>query len=134
MHEINFIWRKWPFMQGPAVTLPCFTLRVVTIPSDAKEIRKHIHWSNIPDSMNDYALNQAIKKLNEDRNMHVVCPWDTRINLVRNRNINILKRAACLDDYRRVYPTNKRILFIYNLSELLLLNLQLQFMDRRFIN
>ena len=49
--------------------------------------------------------------------MHVQCPWDSRINLVRNRNINVMKRALCLDDYRRVYPTDKRLLFVYSISE-----------------
>ena len=57
MHEINFIWRKWPFTVGPAITLPCFTLRVMQVPTSAKEVRKHIHHSNIPDSMGDHAIN-----------------------------------------------------------------------------
>ena len=51
--------------------------------------------------------------------MHVLCQWDTRINLVRNMNINIMKRAACLDDYRRIYPADKKLLFVYSLNEAL---------------
>ena len=93
----------------------------------------------MPNGSSDYNLNKAIQKLNRDRNMHIYCPWDSKLNFKRNKTINRLKRAACLDDYRDVYPTGHGLIFVYQIKPGLLFmeNYQLTILNLyslRYIN
>ena len=115
MKDISFIWKRWPKTAADVVHTPSFSLRVIKLPKDAQTFRKHMNQSQYP-SLSDYHLDNALDKLKTDRNMHVLIPWDSKINFRRNKTINRLKRAACLTDYRDIYWTGKDLVYVYTLK------------------
>ena len=111
----SIIWQTWHKTAADIIHTPCFSLKVLKLPKDAKTIRRLSIHNSFSDVSN-YHLDEALDILKKERNMHVKCSWDSKVNYRRNKTINKFKRAACLDDYRDVYSTGRDMLYIYNLK------------------
>ena len=88
---------------------------MIKLPKDGNTLRR-VSREKYFSGIDVYHLDQCLKELRSDRNMHVKCPWDSKVNYRRGKTINKFKRAACLDDYRDIYSTDRDLLYIYTLK------------------